>query len=70
MFIFYFLCILFIIPKTTQADCADIFPNKPGDCALSSKDKQNYKYCCYDNQYGLGSCNIYNEVDYQRYKTT
>ena len=45
-------------------------PNKPGDCALSSKDKQNYKYCCYDNQYCLGSCNTYNEADYQRYKTT
>ena len=69
MFIFYFLIFLFIIPESFQTDCEFIFPNRPRDCALSSNDKQNYKYCCYDNSYGIESCNTYNEEDYQRTKT-
>ena len=51
-------------------NCNNIIPNKPSDCQLSEKDKENYKHCCYYNfKNSQASCMAFDEEDYNETKT-
>ena len=42
------LLLISIFYVNSEKNCEDIKPSKISDCVLSSEDKKEYKYCCYD----------------------
>ena len=65
----YLLSIILLLQvKITCKSCATTYPSSPADCQLSESDKTKYKYCCYEQLYGISLCFAYDEDGYQEEK--
>ena len=52
--------------KWLEYNCKYIFnPKNSSDCILTSKDKKNYKYCCYEKNSISNKCSPFTKVDYE-----
>ena len=66
---FYIIYVFLLLTKYIKLDCIDIeSPNKASECILSSKEKEIYKYCCFEkiiesSNVNLTSCFPYDESD-------
>ena len=66
------LYILLLIHEviSQETNCAYITPQSVSDCILSTTDKENYEYCCFqiDSFFKRATCKPYNYDDYKEAK--